>query len=163
MDELCKESTIKPRTTTIYNREYMREYRKKNKEANALQAMKDRAKYLKSDKFLDGEKKLVDCRRCGSFRIRQSLYIHQNSNQCIRDSEEYEWLSSDDGGGGHHLLAYLTPLGSIERYEWGKVYEVQEMDLSSWINTVSFDTIIIKRKKIKRLPRLVNFEIEEEV
>lgn len=34
--------------------------------------------------------------------------------------------------------------------------------LSSWINTVSFDTIIIKRKKIKRLPRLVNFEIEEE-
>jgi len=196
MTELCKESTIKPRTTTIYNREYMREYRKKNKEANAQQAMKDRAKYLKSDKFLDGERKLVDC-RCGYFRNRGNLYVHQNSKKCIEASEDYDWLSSDDGGSGHPLLAYLTPLRCDERDTWMKIfnpdvrdgnmfiylthlneqerlevgcanqYEGREMDLNAWISPVSFDTIIIKRKKIKRLPKLdlatCFIEEEEEV
>ena len=161
MNELCKESTIKPRTTTIYNREYMQEYRKKNKEANAQQAMKDRAKYLKSDKFLDGEDKYVSCTRCGTIRRRRSLYIHQNSNRCIRDSEEYDWLSSDDGGGGHPSLAYITPLNNPERDDWGKEYKGRPFVLDTWINPISFDTTIIKRKKIKRLPRAVNFEIEE--
>jgi len=151
MNELCQESTIKPRTTTIYNREYMREYRKKNKEACSQQAVQDRAKYMHSDKFLDGENKFVDCRRCGTFRRRKSLYIHQNSNQCIRDSEEYDWLSSDDGGGGNRLLAYLTPLNDPERDDWGKEYKGRDMNLSSWISPC--ETFIIKRK-IKRLPKL---------
>lgn len=183
MTELCKESTIKPRTTTFYNREYMREYRKKNKEANAQQAMKDRAKYMKSDKFLYNERKLVDC-RCGYFYPKGNIHVHQNSKKCIERSEDYDWLSSDDGGDGHPLLAYLTPLNDNERDGWMKIfnpsdkegdrllylthlneqerlevgwanqYEGRPMDLNAWISPVSFDTIIIKRKKIKRLPKL---------
>jgi hypothetical protein len=190
MTELCKESTIKPRTTTIYNREYMREYRKKNKEANAKQAMKDRAKYLKSDKFLEGERKYLDC-RCGYLHRRGNIFVHQNSKKCIEASEDYDWLSSEDGGNGHPLLALLTPLNDIKRDRWIKIfnpadregdqfiyltslneqerlevgwanqYEGRTMDLNAWISPVSFDTIIIKR--LPKLDLATCFIEEEEV